>query len=110
MGIACHDGDGSSRKNVRAGSQEEFITEHYWGYTAGKRTSEYRVEHPRWRIWPAQSARLEADLAVTLRGAVRRPRFPRSPASAFIAEGSHVQVWRRIDDPVLVEAVAAEKR
>jgi uncharacterized protein len=34
------------------GSQEEFITEHYWGYTAcGERTSEYRVEHPRWKIW-----------------------------------------------------------
>src|ERR1700757_3498231 len=26
---------------VLAGSHEEFIIEHYWGYTAGKRTSEY---------------------------------------------------------------------
>ncbi len=30
------------------GSHEQFITEHYWGYTArGERTSEYRIEHPR---------------------------------------------------------------
>src|SRR2546421_11685130 len=29
-----------------------FIREHYWGYTArGERTSEYRVEHSRWKIW-----------------------------------------------------------
>jgi uncharacterized protein YqjF (DUF2071 family) len=32
------------------GSEEEFITEHYWGYARrrGGRTVEYRVEHPRW--------------------------------------------------------------
>lgn len=96
-------------ESVRAGSHEEFITEHYWGYTAGKRTSEYRVEHPRWRVWPAQSAQLEADLGL-LYGEEFVPALSASPASKFIAEGSHVQVWRRVDDPVLVEAIAAEKR
>ncbi|MEP6810645.1 MAG: DUF2071 domain-containing protein, partial [Chthoniobacterales bacterium] len=31
------------------GSHEEFITEHYWGYTKRRATtSEYQVEHPRW--------------------------------------------------------------
>jgi hypothetical protein len=31
------------------GSEEEFITEHYWGYTRQRDggTIEYRVEHPR---------------------------------------------------------------
>ena len=35
-------------------SHEEFIAEHYWGYTKRPTTtSEYRVEHPRWRYWRA---------------------------------------------------------
>jgi uncharacterized protein len=36
-----------------SGSEAEFITEHYWGYTRQRDggTSEYEVEHPRWRVW-----------------------------------------------------------
>jgi len=47
------------------GSEAEFITEHYWGYARarGSRTIEYRVEHPRWRVSVATSARLECDTA-----------------------------------------------
>ena len=35
-----------------AGSEEEFITEHYWGYTKQRdgSTIEYGVEHPRWSL------------------------------------------------------------
>jgi uncharacterized protein YqjF (DUF2071 family) len=76
-------------------SHEEFITEHYWGYTARRSgLSEYRVQHPRWKLWRADSTRFEADIA-TLYG----PRFVDTltapPASAFIAEGSHVEVLRK---------------
>src|SRR5262249_28309750 len=47
-----------------ADSLEEFITEHYWGYTAcGQSCSEYQVEHPRWRIWGAEGAVLDADVS-----------------------------------------------
>ena len=37
---------------IAAGSEEEFITEHYWGYTKLRNniTSEYGVEHPRWNM------------------------------------------------------------
>ena len=95
--------------SVTVGSHEEFITEHYWGYTAGKRTSEYRVEHPRWKVWPAISAKFNADVA-TLYSAQFVAPLSAPPASSFIAEGSHVQVWRKIDDPVLVEAIAAQAK
>src|SRR5688500_11997503 len=46
-----------------AGSEEEFITEHYWGYTRQRDggTIEYRVAHPPWRVWQARNARLEGD-------------------------------------------------
>jgi uncharacterized protein YqjF (DUF2071 family) len=85
---------------VAPGSHEEFITEHYWGYTAGKRTSEYRVEHPRWRIWPATTASFQADIA-TLYGEQFVAPLSAPPVSQFIAEGSHVQVFRKFDDPVV---------
>ena len=96
-------------KSVPAGSHEEFITEHYWGYTAGKRTSEYRVEHPRWKIWPAQTASFAADVAALYGEQFVAP-LAAAPASQFIAEGSHVQVWRKFDDPVLAEAIAAQAK
>jgi len=92
---------------VAVGSHEEFITEHYWGYTAGKRPSEYRVEHPRWKIWQAASATFKADVA-TLYGNEFGEPLSAAPASQFIAEGSHVQVWRKIDDPVLIDAMATK--
>jgi hypothetical protein len=39
---------------IPTGSHAEFITEHYYGYTALRNAcSEYRVEHPRWKSWKA---------------------------------------------------------
>ncbi|PYL47732.1 MAG: hypothetical protein DMF40_07280 [Verrucomicrobia bacterium] len=93
-----------------AGSHEEFITEHYWGYTArarravagegsqNERTSEYRVEHPRWKIWPADSFELKADIA-TLYGEKFVEPLTAKPVSAFIADGSYVEVQRRTTEP-----------
>lgn len=77
------------------GSEAQFITEHYWGYT-GQRdggTIEYRVEHPSWRVWTSHDAKFEGDME-ELYGrdlaAVLRSR----PDSAFLAEGSAVTVYR----------------
>jgi uncharacterized protein YqjF (DUF2071 family) len=46
-------------------SKEEFITEHYWGYTARRNggCSEYHVEHPRWSVWRTKDAMLHCDVA-----------------------------------------------
>jgi uncharacterized protein YqjF (DUF2071 family) len=77
-------------------SHEEFITEHYWGYTrrpAG--TSAYQVEHPRWRFRAATTWKLEAEIA-SLYGPQFVETLSASPVSAFIAEGSHVEVRRRM--------------
>ena len=77
----------------RAGSEEEFITEHYWGYTRQRdgSTVEYRVEHPRWRVWRARDATLDGDLAA-LYGAEVAAALAGPPASAFLAEGSPIKV------------------
>ncbi len=85
------------------GSLDQFITEHYWGYTnwgytahgrggvIQTRTAEYRVTHPPWRVWVAATAGFDGD-GVELYGqgfaAILRGR----PDSAFIAEGSPVTV------------------
>ena len=93
----------------KAGSHEEFITEHYWGYTKVRAgCSEYRVGHPRWKIWPATSATLKADVA-KLYAQEFTATLSAPPVSKFIAEGSDVQVWRKSNDPILAEAIAATR-
>ena len=76
---------------LEAGSEEEFITEHYWGYTRQRdgSTVEYRVEHPPWRVWQVRNARLEGDLA-PLYGDEVASAIAGAPASAFLADGSKV--------------------
>ena len=78
-----------------AGSEEEFITEHYWGYTRQRdgSTIEYRVDHPPWRVWQATDARLEADVR-SLYGDAYAEALSATPRSAFLAEGSPVTVFR----------------
>jgi uncharacterized protein YqjF (DUF2071 family) len=77
---------------VAPGSAEEFITEHYWGYARrrGDRTTEYRVEHPRWRV-ATGTATLDVD-ASALYGAQFAEFLKAHPASAFLADGSRVSV------------------
>jgi len=84
--------DGAAQE-MKHGSDEEFLSERGWGYTRQRDggTIEYRVEHPRWRVWP--NARWELDgplgefydepFASILRGV---------PGSAFVADGSAVAV------------------
>lgn len=76
------------------GSEEEFITEHYWGYSAGVSGAiEYEVEHPPWRVWRVAASTVECDI-VGLYGSEFGPWLERGPSSAFLAEGSHIVVRR----------------
>jgi uncharacterized protein YqjF (DUF2071 family) len=79
---------------LREHSEAEFITEHYWGYTAQRdgATLEYQVEHPRWRVWDAATAELHCDIA-GLYGKKFCPALLASPASAFLAEGSSIKAY-----------------
>jgi hypothetical protein len=78
-----------------SGSQEQFITEHYWGYAAQKDGGclEYRVQHPQWRVWAATDARFEGSVE-ELYGKELNAVLQRPPSSAFLAEGSPVSVHR----------------
>ncbi len=77
------------------GSLEHFITEHFWGYATQPNGSckEYRVAHESWRVWRGETASVEGNLEEVygpeLAGALET-----APASALLAEGSHVTVYR----------------
>jgi uncharacterized protein YqjF (DUF2071 family) len=77
------------------GSEEEFITEHYWGYGSLRDGSslEYRVEHPRWRVWRVSEATLDCDVQ-GFYGKQYQEALSQLPHSAFVAEGSAVVVRR----------------
>ncbi|MGA8151535.1 MAG: DUF2071 domain-containing protein [Terriglobales bacterium] len=77
------------------GSEEQFITEHYWGYAALRDGGcmEYQVQHPPWKVWAVTDARFEGDMQ-ELYGKELDAVLQGPPASAFLAEGSAVSVHR----------------
>jgi hypothetical protein len=91
------------------GSEAEFITEHYWGYTRQHDggTLEYEVAHPPWHVWSAAEARFEG-VADRLYGSDFASILESPPQSAFVAVGSPVSVYpgRRLE----VTARAADRR
>jgi uncharacterized protein YqjF (DUF2071 family) len=76
-----------------AGSHEEFIAEHYRGYSVQRDggTCEYRVEHPPWRVAPAVDAELDCDVD-RVYGEPFGRLLQGKPVSAFLADGSAVSV------------------
>jgi uncharacterized protein YqjF (DUF2071 family) len=82
-------------QSIPAGSHAEFITEHYWGYTCFRGgCSEYRVEHPRWKFWNADSFEFSADVGALYGEQFVEPLSLRRH-SAFIADHSPIQVLLR---------------
>ncbi len=79
------------------GSHEEFITEHYWGYTRQRdgTTVEYHVLHAPWRIRRVPLPSLVGDLALTY-GSVFGEILRRAPDSALLADGSPVAVHQPV--------------
>jgi uncharacterized protein YqjF (DUF2071 family) len=92
---------------VAAGSEAEFITEHFWGYTRQRNgaTIEYRVTHPSWSIRAASQAILRSDVA-SLYGPQFAAVLSGPPASAFWADGSAVVVHR----PEIISRTAERTR
>ena len=85
--------EGGEPLAIAPGSEEEFITEHYWGYNKQRDggTMEYAVEHPRWRFWRGRDYRFDCDVA-SLYGQAFVPFLTARASSAFVAEGAPVQV------------------
>ena len=77
-----------------AGSEAEFITEHYWGYTRQRDggSKEYQVAHPPWLVWTSVGSVLDCDVGAVYGGGFVEW-FSGGPRSAFLAEGSPVAVY-----------------
>jgi uncharacterized protein len=79
--------------DIKEGSEAEFITEHYWGYTkrSKKTTSEYEVKHPRWQVYRIHNLNFSFSTN-ELFGEAFVPYLETKPTSIFLAEGSEVEV------------------
>ena len=80
-------------KSILPNSEEEFITEHYWGYTkvTEEKTSEYGVEHPKWDVYPTVDYAIDVDFG-DVYGAAFEFLSKEKPTSVFLAEGSEIVV------------------
>lgn len=79
---------------IKAGSLEDFITEHYYGYTGARnqRTTEYQVEHPSWRTYPIHDYTIAVDFGAAY-GSEWKYLTGIKPHSVLLAEGSDVNVY-----------------
>lgn len=77
------------------GSEEEFITEHYWGYVSQRdgSTVEYQVAHPQWQVWQARVPQFECGVE-GFYGQQFATALGGNPTSAFVAEGSAIEVFK----------------
>ena len=83
---------GNSLDVPPVGSLDEFIAEHYWGYTKSQsRTVEYRVQHPRWKTSLVAGFQLAVDFG-KLYGDDFAFLSAESPVSVLYADGSGVSV------------------
>jgi uncharacterized protein YqjF (DUF2071 family) len=87
--------------DIKPGSPEEFIFEHYWGYNSisPTKTTEYQVEHPSWQVAEVIDYVFDADVT-RLYGKTFEPYLNRNPYSAFFAKGSDIGV--RMGEKIVV--------
>lgn len=90
---------------LEEGSEEEFITEHFWGYAkySAVEASEYHVAHPRWNMYKVDSYTINCDFK-SLYGEAFSPLSNQAPESVFFAEGSNIEVFpKRLVSPQAIE-------
>jgi uncharacterized protein len=82
---------------MQEGSFEQFIFEHYYGYTKinDEATEEYRLHHPSWKINNITKCAIDCDFK-SMYGDDFEILNQTKPTAVFIAEGSKVEVeWKR---------------
>jgi uncharacterized protein YqjF (DUF2071 family) len=82
-------------KRPQEGSLEQFITEHYWGYSTERSggSLEYHVSHVPWQVWATAAAGFEGE-ASALYGRELGAVLQQRPDCAFVADGSRVVVFK----------------
>ena len=83
--------------NMKTGTLEKFIYEHYFGYTKinENNTEEYRLQHPSWKINSVLETKIDCDFEA-MYGKAFSVLNDTKPEAVFIAEGSSVKIeWKR---------------
>lgn len=84
-------------KEMIIGSLDEFIFEHYYGYTKidSQRSQEYEIKHPRWRVNNVEDYSINCDFK-SMYGVDFDFLNNVTPNSVILAEGSPISVeWKR---------------
>lgn len=84
-------------REMDRGSLEEFIFEHYYGYTkiSDNVSQEYKINHPRWMVNDVTEKSVECDFS-RMYGLSFSHLSNQKPDSVIIAEGSDISVdWKR---------------
>jgi len=78
------------------GSKEQFIAEHYWGYSKYSETTtfEYGVQHPSWQIHKVKNYKIECDFE-KLYGKTFAFLNENAPDSVFMAKGSAISILHK---------------
>ena len=88
----------SQNKSVpmRRNSEEEFIAEHYWGYTKynENKTYEYEVSHPRWETFKVLNYAVDCDFS-SIYGNEFAFLNTAMPSSVFMVKGSEVKIYHK---------------
>ncbi len=84
-------------KELEVGTREQFIAEHYWGYSAQRdgSTIEYQVLHPPWRYAELSNLTLDWD-PERCYGPGLAAALCKQPDFAFLADGSNIKVFRGV--------------
>lgn len=82
--------------DIQAGSEIEFITEHYWGYARNNEflSNEYEVKHPKWSHYPVKEYSIDVDFGLTY-GENFSFLNDQEPVSVMLAEGSEISVEKK---------------
>jgi uncharacterized protein len=86
-----------SNEQMLKSSFEEYIFEHYFGYTKidEENTEEYTISHPSWKINNITDFKIDCDFEAMYGNSFAHLTTTK-PDSIFIAEGSNVTVdWKR---------------
>lgn len=75
------------------GSETEFITEHYWGYSkiTETKTTEYEVRHPKWKAYDVIDHKIDVRFDLVY-GNDFEFLNTQKPFSVMLAEGSEISV------------------
>ncbi len=81
---------------MTAGSEEEFIAQHYWGYSKYNEctTFTYEVKHPTWNVYPIKEFTVDCDFTA-LYGKAFSFLEHTNPSSVFLADGSEVTILQK---------------